>query len=168
MTHKCTYIPFVVPTVHSNIPTTSQSDQKLSKNQPPVQDAVIVVKLPAKCSASNLLQVKAANKESPTIVTPILTAQHQSRHFPWGTATVTNVRPDGAGKQAAPLECLAPPDQAAPWSSRLVGSYKGIAMAKPPLVMEITVRLPKSKSLERQGALEPTKDTKKVLRFFLI
>ncbi len=160
-THKCTYILFVVSTVHSNIPTTSQSDQKLSKNQPPVQDATIVIKLPAKRLASNLLQVKASNRELPTIVTPILTAQHQLRHFPLGTAAVTNVRPDRAGEQAAPLECLTPPDQAAPRSPRLTGSYEGIAMAKPPLVTEITVRLPKSKSLKRKGALEPTQDDEK-------
>ncbi len=74
---------------------------------------------------------------------------------------MTNVQPDGAGEQAAPLECLTPPDQAAPWSPYLEGSYKGIAMAKPPLVMENTVWLPKSKSLEQQGALEPTQDTQK-------
>ncbi len=58
----------------------------------------------------------------------------------------------------APLECLAPPDQAAPWSPSLAGSYKGIASVKPPLVLEITVRLPKSKSLIHQGALAKTKD----------
>ncbi len=73
MPDKCTYIS-VVSTVHSNIPTTLQSDQKLSKNQTAdQQDAMIVVKLPAKRSASNPLWVKASNGKSPTIVTPILT-----------------------------------------------------------------------------------------------
>ncbi len=84
-------------------------------------------------------------------------AEHQLRHFPLGTAAVTNARPDGTGEQAL----SAPPGETALWSPRLVGSYKGIAMVKPPLVKEITVRLPKSKSLERQGALEPTKDAQK-------
>ena len=42
--------------MHLNIPTTSQSDQKLSKNQTTdQQDAMIVIKLLAKCSASNPL-----------------------------------------------------------------------------------------------------------------
>ncbi len=44
----------------------------------------------------------------------------------------------------------------------LAGSFEGIATAKPPLVKEITIWLPKCKSLEVQGALEPTKDAKKV------
>ena len=74
-----------------NIPTTSQTDQKLSKNQTAdQQDATIVVKLPAKRLASNPLWVKASNEKSPTIVTPILTAEHQLKHFPLGTTTVTN------------------------------------------------------------------------------
>ncbi len=54
-----------------------------------------------------------------------------------------------------------PPGETAPWSSSLAGGFKGIATAKPPLVKEITVRLPKSKSLTQQGALEPTKDDQK-------
>ncbi len=90
MPNKCTYIS-VVSTMHLNIPTTSQSDQKLSKNQTTdQQDAMIVIKLLAKCSASNPLWAKAANNKSPTIVTPILAVGHQSRHFPLGTAAVTN------------------------------------------------------------------------------
>ncbi len=90
MPNKCTYIS-VVSTTHSNIPTTLQSDQKLSKNQAAdQQDAEIVVKLLAKHLASNPLRAKAANDKSPTIVTPILTVEHQLRHFPLGTATVTN------------------------------------------------------------------------------
>ncbi len=76
--------------MHSNIPTTSQSDQKLSKNQTGEQYSTMIVKLPAKCLASNQLQAKALNKESPTIVTPILMAEHQLRPFPLGTAAVTN------------------------------------------------------------------------------
>ncbi len=44
----------------------------------------------------------------------------------------------------------------------LAGSLKGIATAKPPLVKEITVWLPKCKSPEVQGALKPTKDAQKV------
>ena len=43
-------------------------------------------------------------------------------------------------------------------SSCLAGEFKGIAPAKPPLVMEITIRMPKSKSLIHQGALTKTKD----------
>ncbi len=39
-------------------------------------------------------------------------------------------------------------------------------MAKPPLVKENTVRLPKCKSPEVQGALEPTKDTKKTINCY--
>ncbi len=54
-----------------------------------------------------------------------------------------------------------PPGETAPRSSSLTGGYEGIATAKPPLVKEITVRLPKSKSLTQQGALEPTKDNQK-------
>ncbi|PBK81681.1 hypothetical protein ARMGADRAFT_1091085 [Armillaria gallica] len=126
-----------VSTTHSNIPVTSQTDQKLSKNQTPGPDA-IVVRLPtAKCSASNPLQVKASNNKSPTIVTPIIT-----------------VRPDEAGKQAL----SAPPGKTALWSPSLAGSFEEIASAKPPLVKEITVRLPKSKSLIHQGALAKTED----------
>ncbi len=46
----------------------------------------------------------------------------------------------------------------APWSSSLAGGFEGIASVKPPLVMEITVRMPKSKSLIHQGALVKTED----------
>ncbi len=46
-------------------------------------------------------------------------------------------------------------------SPSLAGSYEGIASAKPPLVKEITVKLPKSKSLIHQGALETTTDDRK-------
>ncbi len=151
--HKCTYISSVVSTVHSNIPATSQSDQKLSKNHTEQYGATIV-KLPAKRSASNLLQVKVLDGESPTIVIPIIMAEHQSRPFPLGTAAVMNARPDGTGEQAPST----PPGETALRSPHLAGSYEGIATVKPPLVKEITVRLPKSKSLECQGALEPTKD----------
>ncbi len=49
----------------------------------------------------------------------------------------------------------------APWSPSLAGSYEGIALAKPPLVKEITVKLPKSKSLIHQGALEKATDDRK-------
>ncbi len=123
--------------MHSNIPATSQSDQELSKNQIPGPD-IVVVRLPTtKCSASNLLQAKASNDKSPTIVTPIIT-----------------VRPDGAGEQAR----SAPPGKMALQSPSLTGSFEEIALAKPPLVKEITVRMPKSKSLIHQGALVKTED----------
>ncbi len=115
---------------------------------------MIVVKLPAKRSASNPLRVKAVNNKSPTIVTPILMVEHQSRHFPMGTAAVTNVQPDWAGEQTFSI----PPDKMAPQSPSLTGSYEGITLAKPPLVKEITVRIPKSKSLIHQGASAKTKD----------
>ncbi len=46
----------------------------------------------------------------------------------------------------------------APQSSSLAGGFKGIASAKPPLVMEITIGIPKSKSLNQQGALAKTED----------
>ena len=72
-------------------------------------------------------------------------------------------RLDGAGDQAAPLECLAPPDEAALQSPSLAGSYEEIASAKPPLVKENTVRLPKSKSLIHQGALATAKDDQKAM-----
>ncbi len=59
-------------------------------------------------------------------------------------------------------KCIAPPPgKMAPQSSSLAGGFEGIATAKPPLVKENTVRLPKSKSLTQQGALEPTKDAQK-------
>ncbi len=54
-----------------------------------------------------------------------------------------------------------PPGETAPWSPSLAGSYEGIASAKPPLVKEITVRLPESKSLIHQGALETATDNRK-------
>ncbi len=50
------------------------------------------------------------------------------------------------------------PDEMAPWSSSLAGGFEGIASAKPPVVTEITVRIPKSKSLIHQGALAKTED----------
>ncbi len=119
---------------------TSQSDQKLSKNQITAPD-IVVVRLPTtKRSASNPLQVKASDDKSPTIVTPIIT-----------------VRLDGAGEQAY----TAPPDKAALRSPSLAGSYKDIASAKPPLVKENIIQLPKSKSLIHQGALETVKDDQK-------
>ncbi len=128
---------FVVSTTHSNIPVNSQTDQKLSKNQTAEQDTAMIVKLPAKCSASNPSRVKALNEKSPTIVTPIIT-----------------VRLDGAGEQTLSV----PPGETAPWSSSLTGGSKGIDSAKPPLVTEITVRIPKSKSLIHQGASVKTED----------
>ncbi len=134
---QCTYIPVVI-TAHSNIPATSQSDQKLSKNQ---TSDIVVVRLPTtKRSASNLLQAKALDNKSPTIVTPIIT-----------------VRPDRALDKVH----SAPFDEAALRSPSLAGRYEGIALAKPPLVKEITVRLPKFKSLIHQGALDPTQDDQK-------
>ncbi len=134
---QCTYIPVVI-TAHSNIPVTSQTDQKLSKNQ---TSDVVVVRLPTtKRSASNLLQAKASDNKSPTIVTPIIT-----------------VKPDGALDKAH----SAPFDETALRSPSLAGSYEGIALAKPPLVKEITVWLPKSKSLIHQGALDSTQDNQK-------
>ncbi len=102
----------------------------------------MVVRLPTtKHLASNPLQAKALNDKSPTIVTPIIT-----------------VRPDGAGEQAH----SAPPDEVALWSPSLAGSFEGIASAKPPLVKENTIRLPKSKSLIHQGALATARDTRKI------
>ncbi len=83
---------FVVSTAHSNIPVTSQTDQKLSKNQT-VEQHTMIVKLPAKHSASNPSWVKALNDKSPTIVTPVIMVQ-----------------PDGAGEQM--LSIL--PDEMAP------------------------------------------------------
>ncbi len=63
---------FVVSTAHLNIPMTSQTDQKLSKNQTVEQHAAVIVKLLAKHLASNPSRVKALNNKSPTIVTPII------------------------------------------------------------------------------------------------
>ncbi len=150
---KCTYIS-VVSTTHSNIPMTSQSDQKLSKNHTGSQEPV-VVRLPAGCSTSNLLQAKA-NDKSPTIVTPSITALRQSRP-PFGEfqAAVMNERLVGAGEQAPIGE---PPGFTALWSPCLTGSFEGIATVKPPLGKEITVQLPKCKSPVRQGALGPKPD----------
>ncbi len=125
----------VVINAHSNIPTIMTS--RLETKQESTVQHTVIVKLPAKHSASSPSWVKALNDKSPTIVTPIITVQ-----------------PDGAGEQVP----SAPPDEMAPWSPRLAGSYEGIATAKPPPVMEITVRLPKSKSLIHQGALAKTKD----------
>ena len=67
------------------------------------------------------------------------------------------VRPDGAGEEVP----SAPPGKMALWSPCLAGSFEGIASAKPPLVKEITVKLPKSKSLIHQGALETATDNRK-------
>ncbi len=55
----------------------------------------------------------------------------------------------------------APFDEAALQSPSLAGRYKGIALAKPPLVKEITVWLPKFKSLIHQGALDSSQDDQK-------
>ncbi len=137
-----------------------QSDQELSKNQIPAQDVEIVIRLPTKHSASNLLQAKAANDELPTIATPS-TPLHQSRPISSRPAAVMNVAMrTGAGEQAPPLEGLAPPGETALRSPCLAGSFEETAAAKPPVVKENTVRLPKCKSLRQQGALEPTKDNK--------
>ncbi len=126
--------------MHSNIPATLQSDQKPSKNQTEdQQDVEIVIKLPTKHLASSPLWVKAVNNKSPTIVTPILMAEHQLRHFPLGTTAVTNARLNGTGEQTLSV----PPGKMAPWSPSLAGSCKGIASAKPPLVKEITVDEPR-------------------------
>ncbi len=76
----CTYIS-VVSTTHLNIPAAMTSRPE-TQQESIVWNAAIV-KLLAKHSASSLLQVKASNNESPTIVTPIIT-----------------VRLDGAGEQA--------------------------------------------------------------------
>ncbi len=149
----CTYIS-VVPTAHSNIPATSQSDQKLSKNHTGSQEPV-VVRLPAGPSTSNLLQAKA-NGKSPTIVTPSITVLRQSRP-PSGEfqGAVTNkrlVRTEGQAPSASTAFT-------ALRSPCLAGSFKGIAMAKPPLGKEITVQLPKCKSpVPLQGALGPKPD----------
>ncbi len=97
MLDKCTYIS-VVSTVHSNIPITLQSDQELSKDHPGSQDAVIVLRLPAKHLASNLLQAKVANDKSPTIVIPIITVLCQLSGSS-GVHAVMNKQPDGTGEQ---------------------------------------------------------------------
>ncbi len=130
----CTYRS-VVSTMHLNIPVamTSRPETK----QESTGGKATIVKLPAKRSASNPLRAKASNDKSPTIVTPIIM-----------------VRPDGAGEQAHST----PPGEMALQSPCLAGSYEGIALAKPPLVKEITVKMPKSKSLIHQGALAKTKD----------
>ncbi len=67
------------------------------------------------------------------------------------------VRPDGALDKAH----SAPFDEAALRSPSLTGRYEGIALAKPPLVKEITVRLLKFKSLIHQGASDQTQDDQK-------
>ncbi len=130
-----TYSTHVVINAHSNIPAAMTSRLE-TKQESTVQHAAIV-KLLAKCLASNPSWVKALNNKSPTIVTPIIT-----------------VRPDGAGEQAPST----PPDKMVPWSPGLAGSFERIASAKPPLVMEITIRILKSKSLIHQGASAKTKD----------
>ncbi len=156
MLDNCTYIS-VVPTTHSNIPTTSQSDQEISKNHTGPQELAVVVKLVTKRLTSNPLRAKANDKSS-TIVISIITALPQSRpSLGEFQATVTNERPDGTGEQAP----SAPPGEMALRSPCLAGSFEGIASVKPPLVKEITVWLPKCKSPEEQGALEPTKDDQK-------
>ncbi len=104
-------------------------------------------------SASNPLRAKAANDKSPTIAIPIITVLHQSSGSR-GVHEVMNEWPDGTGEQAPP------PGETALWSPCLAGSFERIAVAKPPLVKEITIQLPKCKSPEVQGALEPTKDDK--------
>ncbi len=139
---KCTHNS-VVSTAHSNIPTTSQSDQELRKNHTGSQEPA-VVRLPAGPLTSNLSQAKV-NGKSPTIVTPSITALRQSR--PPTTefqAAVTNERPVGTGELAFDAPSLA---FTALWSPCLAGSFEEIAMAKPPLGKEITVCLPKCKSL---------------------
>ncbi len=70
---------------------------------------------------------------------------------------IITVRPDGALDKVH----SAPFDEAALWSPSLTGRYEGIALAKPPLVKEITVWLPKFKSLIHQGALDSTQDDQK-------
>ncbi len=156
----CTYIS-VVSTTHSNIPTTSQSDQELRKNHTESQEPA-VVRLPAGPSTSNLLQAKA-NGKSPTTATPSITVLCQLR--PPTTefqATVTNERPVGTGELAFDAPSLA---FTALRSPCLAGSFEGIATAKPPLGKEITVCLPKCKSLlSSAGALGPKPDatTKKI------
>ncbi len=138
---NCTYM-LVVTTAHSNIPATSQSDQKLSKNHTGSQEPV-VVRLPAGPSMSSLLQVKA-NGKSPTIATPSITALRQSRPpcKPEFQAAVMNGRPVGTGEQAL----NAPPAFTALQSPCLAGNFKGIVSvktadlaAKPPLGKEITI-----------------------------
>ncbi len=126
---------FVVNIVHLNIPTamTSRPETK----QESTEQCAVIVRLLAKHSASNPSQVKALNDKSPTIVTPIIMVQL-----------------DGAGEQM--LSIL--PGKTAPQSSSLAGGFEGIASAKPPLVMEITVRIPKYKSLIHQEASAKTKD----------
>ncbi len=151
---KYTYIS-VVSTAHSNIPATSPSNQELIKNHTESQEPA-VVRLPAGPSTSNLLQAKA-NGKSPTIVTPSITAWHQSE--PPTTEDQTNKRPVGTGEKAL----NAPPAFTALRSPYLVGSFEGITSdktvcldAKPPLGKEIIVRLPECKSpVPSQGALGP-------------
>ncbi len=143
---------FVVPTAHSNIPATSQSDQELRKNHTGSQEPA-VVRLPAGPSTSNPLWVKV-NGKLPTIVTPSITALHQSRPpIKEFQAAVTNERPVGTEELAFDAPS---PAFTALRSPCLAGSFEGIAMAKPPLGKEITVCLPKCKSpLPSSGALGP-------------
>ncbi len=133
---------FVVPTTHSNIPATLQSDQELRKNHTGSQEPA-VVRLPAGPSTSSLLQVKA-NGKSPTIATPSITALRQS--MPPTTefqAAVTNERLVGTGELAFDAPS---PAFTALRSPCLAGSFEGIVLvetvdlaAKPPLGKEITV-----------------------------
>ncbi len=95
---------------------------------------------PAKCSASNSLRVKAANKKSPTIATPVIIASLTLLCMP--------TRPDGAGEQDKSLT----PDHMAAWSSSLAGSIEGIALAKPSLGTQTTTQALESKSSFQQGA----------------
>ncbi len=84
-----------------------------TKQESTVQDAMVVVKLPAKHSASNPLWVKASNDKSPTTVTPIIM-----------------VRLDGAGEQVPST----PPGEMALQSLCLSESFERIASAKPSLL----------------------------------
>ncbi len=158
---NCTNM-LVVTTAHSNIPTTSQSDQRLSKNHTGSQEPA-VVRLPAGPSTSSLLQVKA-NGKSPIIATPSITALRQSRppFKPEFQAAVTNGRPVGTEGDTLSASTAF----TALRSPCLAGSFEGIASVKtvdlatkPPLGKEITVRLPKCKSpVPSQGALGPKPD----------
>ncbi len=107
---------------------------------------------------SNLLQAKA-NDKSPTIAIPGITVLRQSRpSLGEFQAAVMNEWPLGTGEHPPIGD---PPGETALRSPCLAGSFEGIATVKPPLVKEITVRLPKCKSPEAQGALEPTQDDQK-------
>ncbi len=130
-----TYSTHVVINTHLNIPVATTSRPE-TKQESTVQHATIV-RLPAKHLASSPSRVKASNDKSPIIVTPIITVQL-----------------DRAREQMLSI----PPGETAPWSSSLAGGFKGMALAKPPLVTEITIRILKSKSLIHQGASAKTED----------